>query len=62
MELDTWQAPPGDTIPNNPSFPVLIYHGVAVSDPRALFAEHLGGCDVGAHGHELARELGHQPA
>jgi uncharacterized protein YjlB len=40
MELDTWQAPPGETIPNNPTFPVLIYHGVDVSDPRGLFAEH----------------------
>ena len=40
MELETWQAPPGETIPNNPRFPVLIYHGVDVSDPRALYAEH----------------------
>jgi uncharacterized protein YjlB len=40
MELETWQAPPGDTIPNNPHFPVLIYHGADVSDAKALFARH----------------------
>jgi uncharacterized protein YjlB len=45
MELETWQAPPGDRIPNNPSFAVLLYRGVgAASDGaeacRALFAEH----------------------
>jgi uncharacterized protein YjlB len=43
MELETWQAPPGDTIPNHPSFPVLIYRGVDVQDAdaaRALFASH----------------------
>ena len=41
---ETWQAPPGDAIPNNPRFPVLVYRGVeAVTDAdaaRALFAEH----------------------
>src|SRR5919202_474574 len=45
MRLDTWTAPPGDRIPNHPSFPVLIYHEVdAAADgadaARALFAEH----------------------
>jgi uncharacterized protein YjlB len=40
MELETWPAPPGEEIPNHPTFPVLIYHGVDVSDPKALFAEH----------------------
>jgi uncharacterized protein YjlB len=45
MELETWHAPPGDTIPNNPTFPVLIYHGVKAATAgadtaRALFAEH----------------------
>src|SRR3954453_21148381 len=45
MRLETWPAPPGDRIPNHPSFPVLIYHGVdaAAGGPdaaRALFAEH----------------------
>jgi uncharacterized protein YjlB len=45
MRLETWQAPPGDRIPNHPSFPVLVYRGVdAASDGadavRALFAEH----------------------
>ena len=44
MRLETWQAPPGDRIPNNPRFPVLVYRGVeAVTDAeaaRALFAQH----------------------
>jgi uncharacterized protein YjlB len=40
MELETWNAPPGDTIPNHPSFPVLLYRGVDVSDARGLFAQH----------------------
>jgi uncharacterized protein YjlB len=43
MRLDTWQAPPGDRIPNNPRFPVLLYHGVDLTGARAareLFAEH----------------------
>jgi uncharacterized protein YjlB len=45
MRLETWPAPPGDRIPNHPSFPVLVYRGVdaVTGDPdaaRALFAEH----------------------
>jgi uncharacterized protein YjlB len=45
MRLETWHAPPGDRIPNNPRFGVLIYRGVgdAVSDAdraRELFALH----------------------
>ena len=40
MQLETWQAPPGDVIPNNPRFPVLLYHGVDVTDVRTLLAEH----------------------
>ncbi len=43
MELETWTAPPGDVIPNHPSFEVLLYRGVGVASPdeaRALFAEH----------------------
>jgi uncharacterized protein YjlB len=45
MRLDTWQAPPGDRIPNNPRFPVLIYHGVdaaaaGADDARQVFAQH----------------------
>src|ERR687891_1235191 len=28
VRLEAWQAPPGDRIPNNPRFPVLIYHEV----------------------------------
>jgi uncharacterized protein YjlB len=45
MRLDTWAAPPGDRIPNHPSFPVLIYHevayrGVDVGDIRAVLAAH----------------------
>ena len=45
MRLETWQAPPGDRIPNHPSFAVLVYHDVeaATAGPdaaRALFASH----------------------
>jgi uncharacterized protein YjlB len=40
MELETWLAPPGDTIPNHPRFAVLVYRGVDVADARALFAAH----------------------
>jgi uncharacterized protein YjlB len=45
MRLETWQAPPGDTIPNHPAFPVLIYREVEAAARgadavRALFAEH----------------------
>ena len=45
MRLETWQAPPGDRIPNNPRFPVLIYHGVddaaaGAEAARELFAQH----------------------
>src|SRR3954466_15535784 len=43
MGLETWQAPPGDTIPNHPRFPVLIYRGAGVADAaaaRALYAAH----------------------
>lgn len=28
MEPEAWTAPPGDRIPNNPKFPVLLYRGV----------------------------------
>src|SRR3954465_3230222 len=43
MRLETWSAPPGDRIPNHPSFPVLIYRGVdgaadGADAARALFA------------------------
>jgi uncharacterized protein YjlB len=45
MRLETWQAPPGDQIPNHPSFPVLLYSDVDAAASgadacRALFAEH----------------------
>jgi uncharacterized protein YjlB len=45
MELETWTAPPGDRIPNHPSFPVLLNRGVAApaAGPgacRELFAGH----------------------
>ena len=44
MRLQTWQAPPGDRIPNHPSYPVLVYRGVGAATDgadavRALFAE-----------------------
>src|SRR4051795_9540378 len=43
MELETWQAPPGDMIPNHPSFVVLLYRGTDLVDARVArerFAEH----------------------
>jgi uncharacterized protein YjlB len=45
MNLERLHAPPGERIPNNPRFPVLIYHGVEAATEgadaaRALFAEH----------------------
>jgi len=44
MQLETWHAPPGDTIPNHPRFAVLIYRGALTGggthDARAVFAEH----------------------
>ena len=45
MRLETWQAPPGDRIPNHPRFAVLVYHDVdaaaaGADSVRALFAEH----------------------
>ena len=45
MQPDTWHAPPGEPIPNHPSFAVLLYHGVEAAsrgagDCRDLFAEH----------------------
>ena len=40
MELETWLAPPGDLIPNNPRFEVLVYRGLSLDDPRGRFAEH----------------------
>jgi uncharacterized protein YjlB len=45
MRLDTWQAPPGERIPNHPRFPVLIYHAVdaaaaGADAARELFAQH----------------------
>jgi uncharacterized protein YjlB len=38
MRLETWNAPPGDRIPNHPRFPVLIYHKVEAAPE--LFAQH----------------------
>jgi uncharacterized protein YjlB len=45
MRLETWTAPPGDRVPNNPRFPVLIYRGVdgaaaGADAARELFREH----------------------
>ena len=44
MRLERWHAPAGDTIPNHPRFPVLVYRGVdEITDAaaaRALFASH----------------------
>jgi uncharacterized protein YjlB len=43
MRLETWQAPPGVRIPNNPRFPVLVYRDTGITDAGAAkerFAEH----------------------
>jgi uncharacterized protein YjlB len=40
MQLQAWQAPPGEVIPNHPRFEVLLYRGVEVSDVQGLFAAH----------------------
>jgi uncharacterized protein YjlB len=44
MELETWQAPSGDRIPNHPRFAVLLYRGVdGLTGPgaaRDLLARH----------------------
>ena len=45
MRLETWTAPTGDRIPNNPRFPVLIYREVGPATDgadaaRELFARH----------------------
>jgi uncharacterized protein YjlB len=45
MEMESWQAPPGERIPNHPSFAVLVYHGVDAARQgaaacRAAFAAH----------------------
>src|SRR4051794_22347361 len=44
MDLETWRAPAGESIPNHPRFAVLIYRGVPeASSPeaaRALLGRH----------------------
>jgi uncharacterized protein YjlB len=44
MRLETWQAPPGDVIPNHPRFAVLVYRAVdGIEDAgaaRELLARH----------------------
>ena len=68
MRPETWQAPPGDTIPNNPRFPVLLYRGVEAASEgagaiRSLFADHgWGGSWVGGvfdfhHFHSTSHEV-----
>ena len=68
MELETWQAPSGDRIPNNPAFPVLLYRGVEAAAAgsgaiRALFAEHgwggswVDGVFVFHHFHSTSHEV-----
>jgi uncharacterized protein YjlB len=40
VQLETWEAPPGDTIPNHPRFPVLVYRGVTgIDDAEAARAQ-----------------------
>jgi uncharacterized protein YjlB len=43
VELETWNAPPGDVIPNHPSFAVLLYRGTGIGDAetaRSRFASN----------------------
>lgn len=40
MEPETWTAPLGETIPNHPRWPVLIYRGVDVGDGVALLEDN----------------------
>ena len=35
MELETWNAPEGDAIPNHPRFPVLLYRGTGLGSAAA---------------------------
>jgi uncharacterized protein YjlB len=35
MEMETWNAPSGDVIPNHPSFAVLLYRGTGLLDADA---------------------------
>ena len=48
MELETWTAPPGDTIPNHPRFPVLLYRGTGLEDADAARERFSGNGWVGA--------------
>src|SRR5215210_7760918 len=41
MDLDTWHARPGDTIPNHPRYAVLHYRGVAAARAGADAAKRL---------------------
>jgi uncharacterized protein YjlB len=40
VRLEIWHAPLGETIPNHPRFPVVIYRGVEVADVRETFARN----------------------
>jgi uncharacterized protein YjlB len=40
FEPETWLAPPGSVIPNNPRFEVLVYRALPLEDPRGRFALH----------------------
>ena len=43
MQLETWNAPAGDAIPNHPRFAVLLYRGTGLDSAAAArerFAEH----------------------
>jgi uncharacterized protein YjlB len=68
MQLETWKAPPGEAIPNHPSFAVLVYRGVeqvaaGAEACRALFAEHgwrgswVGGVFGFHHFHSTSHEV-----
>jgi hypothetical protein len=62
MELETWQAPSGEEIPNHPSFPVLLYRGTGLEDPDAALASGVQmGSGPAAEGCAPRRCCGYEP-
>jgi uncharacterized protein YjlB len=62
MRLETWHAPPGDEIPNHPSFAVLLYRGVGGDLPSLIAANGWGGAWIDGvfdfhHFHSTSHEV-----
>jgi len=59
MRLETWSAPPGDRIPNHPSFSVLVYRGVDAAAEGAAAAREgftvVGAYPAGQEDYDLLR-------